>query len=145
MTFFNLWLPWNRQPSQSARLDSADEAEQSLSNNDNSNSNSATPPPINQRLTRQESVDIIEIKGDESGNEEEVKNMNLTSWDMWALGMTIVIGGQFYSWNEGLTAGFGSFIIAFGVIALGYICLVFCVSELSSAIPFPGNNSYFFV
>lgn len=26
-------------------------------------------------------------------------------FDIWALGITIVIGGQYFAWNEGLSAG----------------------------------------
>ena len=32
--------------------------------------------------------------------------------DIWALGITIVIGGQYFNWNDGLSAGFGSYAIA---------------------------------
>ena len=58
--------------------------------------------------------------------------------DVWALGITIVIGGQYFSWNEGLQSGFGSYAIGTVLIGLAYICLCFCTSELSSTFPFAG-------
>lgn len=61
--------------------------------------------------------------------------------DVWALGITIVIGGQYFNWNGGLSAGFGSYAIATLLIAIAYICLCFCTSELSSALPFAGENT----
>ena len=61
--------------------------------------------------------------------------------DIWALGITIVIGGQYFNWNTGLTAGFGSYATGIILIGTAYICLCFCTSELSSALPFAGNIS----
>ena len=61
--------------------------------------------------------------------------------DIWALGITIVIGGQYFNWNTGLTAGFGSYATGITLIGTAYICLCFCTSELSSALPFAGNIS----
>ena len=60
-------------------------------------------------------------------------------WDIWALGITIVIGGQYFSWNNGLESGFGSFMISTLLMGFAYICLCLCTSELSSAIPFAGG------
>ena len=59
--------------------------------------------------------------------------------DIWALGITIVIGGQYSHWNSGLTAGFGSYATGILLIGTAYICLCFCTSELSSALPFAGS------
>ena len=61
-------------------------------------------------------------------------------YDLWALGITIVIGGQYFSWNAGLEAGFGSYGIGFFLIGTSYICLCLCTSELSSALPFAGGS-----
>jgi len=62
------------------------------------------------------------------------------SWDIWALGITIVIGGQYFAWNAGLVAGFGSYAIATMMIASGYLCLMLCISEVTSALPFAGGS-----
>ena len=60
--------------------------------------------------------------------------------DIWCLGITIVIGGQYFSWNAGLSAGFGSYAVATLLIATAYICLVFSMAELSSTLPFAGGG-----
>ena len=60
-------------------------------------------------------------------------------FDVFALGLAIVIGGQYFSWNAGLSAGFGSFIFATILMGTAYICLCLCVSEISSALPFAGG------
>lgn len=73
----------------------------------------------------------------------EIKdNYHARTVDIWALGITIVIGGQYFNWNKGLTAGFGSYAIATFLIGTAYICLCLCTSELSSALPFAGKRYY---
>lgn len=59
--------------------------------------------------------------------------------DGWAFGIVIVIGGQFIGWNEGLEAGYGSFLICTICIGVAFFCLVLCLAEISSALPFPGK------
>ena len=70
---------------------------------------------------------------------DEVDHLALTSFDMWALGISIVIGGQYFAWNSGLHGGFGSLLIATILVAIGYISLIFCIAELSSSLPFAGK------
>jgi len=83
--------------------------------------------------------EVLDIQGDQfNENKEEVSNLNLSSYDMWALGLTTAIGGHYFAWNAGLTVGFGSFVIALFLIATGYVSLVLCIAELSSALPFAG-------
>ena len=67
------------------------------------------------------------------------KSYSCTKFDIWALGITIVIGGQYFSWNSGLVAGFGSYCVGTFVIGTAYICLCLCTSELTSALPFAGG------
>uniref|UniRef100_K3X551 Amino acid permease/ SLC12A domain-containing protein n=1 Tax=Globisporangium ultimum (strain ATCC 200006 / CBS 805.95 / DAOM BR144) TaxID=431595 RepID=K3X551_GLOUD len=45
------------------------------------------------------------------------------------LGITIVIGGQYFSWNAGLAAGFYSYLVAYVLIA----------AEITGALPFAGG------
>lgn len=53
-----------------------------------------------------------------------------------ALGVGAVISGDFFGWNFGLTAGgFGGLLIATGIIAVMYFCMVFCIAEMSAAMP----------
>jgi ethanolamine permease len=65
--------------------------------------------------------------------------LNLGTLDVWCLGITIVIGGQYFSWNTGLSAGFGSYLISTVLMGIAYICLCFCNAEISSALPFAGG------
>jgi hypothetical protein len=66
--------------------------------------------------------------------------LSLTGFDLWALGITIVIGGQYFGWNEGLAMGFGSFLIAFFLVAFAFMVLSFSLAELSGVVPFGGKN-----
>jgi len=71
--------------------------------------------------------------------EDIVKKCRINKFDIWALGITVVIGGQYFSWNYGLSAGFGSYLIATVLMGTSYLCLCLCVSEISSALPFAGG------
>ena len=72
---------------------------------------------------------------------EESANLklHLGLFDVWCLGITIVIGGQYFSWNAGLSAGFGSYLISTVLMGTAYICLCFCNAEITSALPFAGG------
>lgn len=64
---------------------------------------------------------------------------NLTAFDVWALGITAVIGGQYFAWNAGFAAGFGSCCITFALIGSAYLCLVLSLAEMTSGLPFEGG------
>jgi ethanolamine permease len=51
----------------------------------------------------------------------------------------IIKRGQYFSWNAGLVAGFGSFLICTFLIGTAYICLCFCNAEVTSSLPFAGG------
>ncbi|KAE9006642.1 hypothetical protein PR003_g12764 [Phytophthora rubi] len=59
--------------------------------------------------------------------------------DIFLLGITIVIGGQYFDWNEGFQSGTYSFIIAYLVIGVGYLLLTCCIAEINGALPFAGG------
>ena len=82
--------------------------------------------------------DVVDLKGDQIENNEIVKNLNLNYKHLWALAITTGIGGHYFAWNEGLSAGFGTYMIATVIISSGFICLIFTLAELSSALPFAG-------
>jgi len=84
------------------------------------------------------SVDCV-VHG-ELENQDEVKRLSLNSFHLWSLGISIVIGGQYIGWNEVLQGGFGTALIATVFISSGYICLICCMAEVSSAIPFGGTT-----
>lgn len=71
-------------------------------------------------------------------NQDEVKRLSLNSFHLWGLGISIVIGGQYIGWNEVLQGGFGTALITTVLISSAYVCLICCMAEVSSAIPFGG-------
>ncbi|KAI8901360.1 amino acid permease-domain-containing protein [Globomyces pollinis-pini] len=54
-------------------------------------------------------------------------------------GVGTVITGEFAAWNTGLMYGWGSMVVATILAGLHYLCLLLCLSELSSALPFSGG------
>lgn len=65
---------------------------------------------------------------------------NANAYLLWAFGICIVIGGDFFGWNYGLAAGgFWGMFIATGLVAIMYVCLLYSVSELSTAFPHAGG------
>jgi len=62
-------------------------------------------------------------------------------WSLWALGVSIVIPGEFSGWNYGLiTGGFGGLLVATLVVVVMYLCLCFSLAEMSAAMPFAGGG-----
>ena len=59
--------------------------------------------------------------------------------DIWTLGIAIVAGGQYFTWNGALSAGFGSCAIAMFFVASGYLALCCCTMELAGVLPFAGG------
>lgn len=60
-------------------------------------------------------------------------------WSLWALGVGAVISGHFSGWNLGLAAGgWGGMLMAAILIAIMYLGLVFCIAEMSPALPHTG-------
>ncbi|KAH7484899.1 putative transporter [Phytophthora ramorum] len=60
-------------------------------------------------------------------------------WDIFMLGITIVIGGQYFCWNAGVAAGLYSFFISYLLIATAYVALCCCTAEITGALPFAGG------
>jgi amino acid permease len=87
------------------------------------------------------SVDeAIDLKGEQSASNSNAHLLDLDYRDLWALALTTALGGHYLPWSQGLSAGFGSFVIAAALIALAYICLIVSSAELSSALPFAGKS-----
>lgn len=60
-------------------------------------------------------------------------------WQIWALGVGAVISGHFSGWNFGFgTGGWGGMLVAGAIIAVMYLGLVFCIAEMSPALPHTG-------
>jgi len=59
---------------------------------------------------------------------------------LWALGVGAVISGDYGGWNIGLHyAGFYGMLVGVFLMAVMYICMVFTIAELSSALPHAGG------
>ncbi|RHY83458.1 hypothetical protein DYB26_008117 [Aphanomyces astaci] len=63
----------------------------------------------------------------------------MASFNLWAVGITVVIGGQYFSWNAGLSAGTVSYGIASILMGFAYLCMCMCMAEMSSMVPFEGG------
>jgi ethanolamine permease len=60
-------------------------------------------------------------------------------WSLWALGVGAVISGHFSGWNFGFaTGGWGGMLVAGAIIGIMYLGLVFCIAEMSPALPHTG-------
>jgi len=59
---------------------------------------------------------------------------------LWGLGVGAVISGDYFGWNFGLSAGgFWGLAIATFLVAIKYVTMMFCISELSVALPHAGG------
>ncbi|MCS7038006.1 MAG: ethanolamine permease [Caldilineales bacterium] len=59
---------------------------------------------------------------------------------LWGLGVGAVISGDYFGWNFGLTAGgFWGLAIATILMAIMYITMMYCLAELSTALPHAGG------
>lgn len=58
----------------------------------------------------------------------------------WALGVGIVVSGAYNTWNTGLIAGLGSYVIAAVLTGLAYWILTCSLAEMSSVVPFSGGS-----
>jgi len=59
---------------------------------------------------------------------------------IWALGVGYVISGEYFGWNFGLDqGGFGGLLIATILIAVMYVTMVLCISEMATSLPHTGG------
>jgi ethanolamine permease len=64
----------------------------------------------------------------------------LTPLHLWALGVGLVISGEYFGWNYGWNAaGTLGFLIATAIVAVLYITFIFSYTELTTAIPHAGG------
>lgn len=69
-----------------------------------------------------------------------IETSKISIFDIWCLGITVVIGGQYFGWNAGASAGFGSLLIATLLIGFMYLNVSFCLSEITSSFPVTGGG-----
>mmetsp|Transcript_637 Transcript_637/g.666 ORF Transcript_637/g.666 Transcript_637/m.666 type:complete len:733 (+) Transcript_637:93-2291(+) len=65
---------------------------------------------------------------------------NAGKYDIYWLGITIVIGGQLIYWNQSLAEGFWPFCVSTIIVGTGYVCLTLCLAEMTSFLPFAGGS-----
>jgi len=72
---------------------------------------------------------------------EQRKLRKSANWVLlWALGVGAVISGDYFGWNFGLSAGgFGGLLVATFLMATMYVCMVYSIAELSTALPHAGG------
>ncbi len=59
---------------------------------------------------------------------------------LWGLGVGAVSSGDFFGWNFGLASGgFWGLAIASVLMAIMYVCMVYSIAELSTALPHAGG------
>ncbi|PIC90944.1 ethanolamine permease [Sporosarcina sp. P21c] len=64
----------------------------------------------------------------------------LTPFNLWVIGVGIVISGNFFGWNFGLSSsGYVGMLIAVAIMGVMYAFMSFGISELSTALPFAGG------
>jgi len=64
----------------------------------------------------------------------------LTPIHLWALGVGLVISGEYFGWNYGWNvAGTIGFLVATAIVAVLYITFIFSYTELTTAIPHAGG------
>ncbi len=89
--------------------------------------------------TRHEAGGIAYEKRDKSYFEQRELVRHANVWHLWALGVGAVISGHFSGWNFGFsTGGWGGMLVAGMIIAVMYLGLVFCIAEMSPALPHTG-------
>src|SRR5260221_4441005 len=93
--------------------------------------------PRNRQMTKRSARSVVPAEF----VERRVLGRFAGPWSLWALGVSIVIPGEFSGWNYGLiTGGFGGLLVATLVVVVMYLCLCFSLAEMSAAMPFAGGG-----
>src|SRR6266436_9564647 len=94
-----------------------------------------------EEVAREAHVDIDRLRPEEKVYlKEHVLKKPMGVLHIWALGVGVVITGEYFGWNPGLKEGgpIGMLLASLFVCAL-YMAWVLCLSELSVAMPFAGG------
>ncbi len=59
---------------------------------------------------------------------------------IWGWALASILSADYFSWNAGLTGGFGSFLLATVATAAGFMTLTWSLAEMCSALPFSGGS-----
>jgi ethanolamine permease len=91
----------------------------------------------------QEAKEVDGVRYENVGKEylENRKLHRKAGWVLlWGLGVGAVISGDFFGWNFGLAAGgFWGLAIATVLMAIMYLCMVYSIAELTTALPHAGG------
>eukprot|EP00981_Chlorochromonas_danica_P013050 scaffold5741_cov203-Ochromonas_danica.AAC.1 len=60
-------------------------------------------------------------------------------WEVTLLGVSLVAGNHVHYWNAGMPGGAIDFLIPTTVTGACYMCLLLCLAEMTSALPFGGG------
>jgi ethanolamine permease len=96
---------------------------------------------VAEELARKAHVDIKSLRPEERAFlKEHALKKPMGVLHVWALGVGVVITGEYFGWNPGLKEGgpIGMLLASLFVCAL-YMAWVLCLSELSVAMPFAGG------
>lgn len=79
--------------------------------------------------------------GNRTETGESLARGNIGRVKLLALGVSYAIAGDYAAWNYGLgVSGWGGLMAALVVMAIFYLCLMFCMAELAAAIPSSGGG-----
>ena len=70
----------------------------------------------------------------------QLKPYKANRWDVLMLGITTVLGGEYYGWTAAFESGFGSVSIGQFLMGIAYIAMMLCFAEMVSALPLKGNK-----
>src|SRR5260370_30257264 len=102
---------------------------------------SAEIEQVVEEVVRETHVPIETLRPDEKAYlKEHALKKPMGVLHIWALGVGVVITGEYFGWNPGLKEGgpMGMLLASIFVCAL-YMAWVLCLSELSVAMPFAGG------
>src|SRR5216684_9295900 len=94
-----------------------------------------------EEVAREAHVDVEALRPEEKAYlKEHALKKPMGVLHIWALGVGVVITGEYFGWNPGLKEGgpIGMLLASLFVCAL-YMAWVLCLSELSVAMPFAGG------
>ena len=90
--------------------------------------------PISEEDSKGENFD------DEANEDYKSYKYTVGFYEIYMLGLSLLIGGQTITWNIANAYGFYVYISSLLFMASGYICLVYCLAEMASKMPFSGGT-----
>ena len=68
-----------------------------------------------------------------------MKRTSITRIDIFLLGITIILGGEFSGWTVAYRGGIWNAITVTSFVSFAYLVLSLCLAEMTSALPFSGG------